>query len=133
MEESGHNVFLGLVLDDDNKPTNMYACGILDEKPYCLEGSLDDQYGGDQAIRLERYRSNISVLESVWPSNELNDIIIDYLNNDNYMLSRDAINSIVYLEGYSTRGDVYVSDDDAVFCEVRNFGKGYCSDYSKKS
>ena len=51
------NYFLGHVLDDSGYIIDNYACGIEDDKPFCLEGKY-----------ASKYNSNIEVLNSIFPS-----------------------------------------------------------------
>lgn len=38
---TGKNYFLGLKLNNNNEVTNAYACGVKDNVPFCLEGTLN--------------------------------------------------------------------------------------------
>ena len=38
---SGKNYFLGVKLNSSNQATNIYACGVKDNVPFCIEGTSD--------------------------------------------------------------------------------------------
>ena len=58
----GKNYFLGVKLNSSNQATNAYACGVKDNIPFCVEGSLYPNLGGNQTPLL--YASNVALLQS---------------------------------------------------------------------
>lgn len=62
-------MFFGYIFDDGGNINKAYACGIVKEMPFCLEGNLGDEYGGDSSIRSEAYNRNYSTLQKVYGSN----------------------------------------------------------------
>ena len=59
---TGKNHFLGVILNEQNKATEAFACGIKNNRPFCLEGSLYPLYGGTQAEEL--FVSNNEILRN---------------------------------------------------------------------
>ena len=49
-------VFLGHVLDKDNKIIKAYVCGIYNDKPFCLEGGTDNS----------KYNANKKILNEIF-------------------------------------------------------------------
>lgn len=47
---SGRDYFLGVKLNADNQATNVYACGIKNSKPFCIEGEDDTKYESNLAL-----------------------------------------------------------------------------------
>ena len=41
IETTGKNYFLGVKLNNNNEVTNAYACGVKDNVPFCIEGTID--------------------------------------------------------------------------------------------
>ena len=48
---SGKNYFLGVVTNNNNEVTNVYACGVKDGTPFCIEGTSDgNKYTANQGL-----------------------------------------------------------------------------------
>ncbi len=88
MNVSGKNHFLGLVLNENNEAERAYACGIKNNKPFCLEGSLDGApYENIKTLLQGRDLYNNTCIEG---SNEYG------LNGHVDEIQCDAINGDVY-------------------------------------
>ena len=53
---SGKNVFLGMKLNNNNQIEKAYSCGIYDNHPFCIEGTVDES----------KYYSNIDYLYRIY-------------------------------------------------------------------
>ena len=58
IEEKEKNYFLGHIIDNNNYIIKSYACGIENNKAFCLERTSDGS----------KYSSNVDILNSVFPS-----------------------------------------------------------------
>ena len=67
---SGKNYFLGVKLNSDNQITNGYACGVKDNVPFCIEGTIDGS----------KYLSNQAILQSEKLWNNTCDVYYDEPN-----------------------------------------------------
>ena len=51
MATTGKNYFLGVKLNNNNEVTNAYACGVKDNEPFCIEGTVDgSKYAENQTL-----------------------------------------------------------------------------------
>ena len=62
--DSGKSHFLGVVLDNKNKIVRAFACGVINDVPFCLEGAANDQSGGNKETRTKVIENNIAVLKT---------------------------------------------------------------------
>ena len=57
---TGKEYFMGVKLDSNNQIERAYGCGIKNNVPFCIEGTLGPEFGGTSC--LTAYLSNKSVL-----------------------------------------------------------------------
>ena len=114
VKESGHNNFLGFKLNSSDEVVKAYVCGIKDNIPFCLEGSLDDMNGGNESDRIEIYNHNIEVFKSICNSSD------DCYVGDRYAL----INGDISIH-FDIDGSVSITEDSSI-CSVTNGGAGKC-------
>ena len=129
VENSGHETFLGFILDDDNYPVRAYSCLVMEEKDtvFCLEGGVEDKYGGSIATRTEFYESDKEILDKAFPDSAAT--IPDYLNDTEYKKVSGKYQALISLDGSSMRGVATTYDTDWVFCSVFNYGVAVCNEY----
>ena len=58
---TGKNYFLGVKLNSSNQVTNAYACGVKNDVPFCIEGTLYSGLGGTQ--NATTYSTNQTLLQ----------------------------------------------------------------------
>lgn len=129
VSDSGHETFLGFILNDDNYPVRAYSCLAMDEKDtvFCLEGGVEDKYGGSFASRTEFYKSDKETLDYAFPDSVAT--TPDYLNDTDYKKVSGKYQALINLDGSSMRGVATTYDKDWVFCSVFNYGVAYCNEY----
>lgn len=66
--------FLGSILDDSGKIIRGFACGILNEVPFCLEGTNDGS----------KYETNIDILKSIYGEDKCEEF-------EDYIVCRDTL------------------------------------------
>ena len=96
--------------------TNAYACGINtgnNNAAFCLEGALDDYYGGNSTTRASIFTANVGVLNTAFPSCNATDTG-SYVgctgSVDGYAISSGDVN----VNG--DNGSPIVSYDGTAFC-----------------
>ena len=127
---SGNSYFLGFKFDGSGAITNAYACGIKGEdpnngKPFCIEGALEDTYGGNSTARTTLYNANTAFLNQLYG---LVDSETGYGCN-NYSTEVYCIGSVgagAYSDGdlNNSGGEVYTSG--GYVCTVGNRGTASC-------
>ncbi len=116
--------FLGFKFDGSGNVTNAYACGILrentnSEKPFCIEGSLADTYGGNSTTRTAIYNTNMAILNPLYGQYDSGTGIGCKDNSA-------ALGCYGFVDGFSySTGIVYTRDTDGR-CYVGNSGNAYC-------
>ena len=105
IEEKEKNYFLGHIIDDNNYIIKSYACGIENNKAFCLERTSDGS----------KYNSNVDTLNSVFPS-----------------CNADASASYSYCNGSDVDGDARSNGAVTVgsglaACSAHNIGNSYCN------
>ena len=105
IEEKEKNYFLGHIIDDNNYIIKSYACGIENNKAFCLERTSDGS----------KYNSNVDTLNSVFPS-----------------CNADASASYSYCDGSDVNGDANSNGSVNVYsgsagCDAGNIGNSYCN------
>ena len=60
------DMFFGYVLDSNNQITRGFVCAVVDDIPFCLEGSSSDDEFVDDATRDEIYNRNNEVIKSLF-------------------------------------------------------------------
>jgi len=96
--------FNGFTVDANNKITRGFACGVLDDKSFCIEGSTDGS----------TYTSNIAILDATFEAGSC------YYNESEttYMCSANTVFDGVVDDGYVT---AEASDDGRVEVVFANF------------
>ncbi len=123
ISESNKPYFLGLVLDKNKRIKKAYACGIIHDTPFCLEGSKSDEYGGNLETRLKTYNINKQFLLSTYVSDDECDISSNGNDIDCYSFNGE-IDAYAYDDGgvgtYSslTKGSCDISFFDYLGCYV---------------
>ena len=136
VKESGYNTFLGLVLDSKNNVEKAYVCGLENNIPFCLEGSLSDYYDGNKSIRDEIFNKNFEVLKMLCDASSscviedtmedvFNDVPSSYVVEDTMDASfRGNIKSRILHNGQAhiTDGNSSCSVYESGFavCDIRN-------------
>ena len=64
--------FLGVKLNSNNQVTNVYACGVRGDIPFCIEGTLNPEDGG-----ISKYDDNRNLLQRKYLWNNTCEIIIE--------------------------------------------------------
>ena len=99
------NYFLGHVIDDNNYIIKSYACGIENNKAFCLERTSDGS----------KYSSNVDILNSVFPG----------CNADASASDLDCAGSSVHgRAGSNGYVDVY---SGSAHCTAPNAGDSFCN------
>ncbi len=129
IEETGHNVFLGLVLDEENRPNRAFACLKLeDSDPFCLEGLYSGEGGSSAIERSEVIKKNVDLINNAFSINSEP----NYETGITYQQIHGKSQAVVELESSSEKGTVTTYDEDWVFCSVNYYGAAGCSDYWTK-
>lgn len=123
ISESNKEYFLGLVLDENKRIKKAYACGILHDTPFCLEGSKSDEYGGNLENRLKTYNINKQILLSTYVNDDECEINSNGKDVDCFSFDR-VIDAYAYDDGgvgtYSSlsKGSCDISFYDYLGCYV---------------
>ena len=104
VEETGKNYFLGHVIDDNNYIIKSYACGIENNKAFCLERTSDGS----------KYSSNVDILNSMFPN-----------------CNASASSSNATCEGSNVKGIAFSNGGATVYsgslhCDVYDVGDSVC-------
>ena len=112
MSETGKNNFFGLILDDDTKKiTNVFSCGVENETPFCIEGTIDGSRDSDNRNLLVKIYGEYDETTGSGCINE---------GSDMYCYGSLSANS-------NSSGYVYVSGDGAL-CYVHDSGYAICDE-----
>ena len=129
VSESGHNSFLGLILDGDNKPIRAFACLKLeDSEPFCLEGLYSAVDGSTAEERAVVIKKNVGLVQNAFSIDDEP----DYAEGYKYQKTFGKNQAVIELESSSSHGTVTVYDKDMVYCSVNYYGAAGCNDYWAK-
>ncbi len=109
--------FLGFTFDGSGNITKAYACGINannNDAAFCLEGVLEEQYGGSSAAIASVFAANVGVLNTAFPG-------CDASTSDSSVECSDS----VYGHANSD-GGVNVFDLSDYTCYVHSYGSANC-------
>lgn len=114
-EEGIHRpVFLAAILNTDKSVLRGYACGVINDKAYCIEGSKDGS----------KYKNNVKIIKEAYKDNL--DQCFEGLGC--YSCGKETVEETSFLackDGYVA---TYYGED--LNCRlVATEGKGTCSDY----
>ncbi len=126
MANSGNNYFLGFKFDESGNVTNAYACGVLGANtnnvtPFCIEGALSDDYGGNSTTRETIYNSNYSVLNTLYGNDDDDESYCDV--NGTIIVCSGSVGADAFSDGLVS------TDYNAAPCEVHYDGNAYCFIY----
>ena len=105
-----NNIFLGHVLDENNKILKGYVCGINKGKTFCLEGNIDNS----------KYEANKKILDEVYGSGNCSESTNE---DEKYYFCSGKINVSISNNGFN-----YISVSKSDECYVSNDGTTYCYD-----
>ena len=109
-EAVNNKVFLGHVLDNNNKIVKGYVCAIDNGKTFCLEGNVDEN----------KYEANKKILSKVYNKNNCSETEAD---DEKYYSCTGKISVSISEKGYN-----YVSISKSDECYVSSDGTTYCFD-----
>ena len=97
VEETGKNYFLGHVIDDNNYIIKSYACGIENNKAFCLERTSDGS----------KYSSNVDILNSIFLNCNASASSSESYCTGTYVWAKAYSNGTVYVGSGSKRSQAY--------------------------
>ena len=116
-KSSVNRYFLGVKLNNENEIMNIYACGVQNNVPFCVEAASDGS----------KYENNKTILKNkVW--------------NDSYIIDKNTENNEEYEVTYCrpteeyvgvqifSEGTVKIGDNDNSLCIIKSNGYAYCKD-----
>ncbi len=123
INDTGKSYFLGVKLNSSNQATNAYACGVKDNIPFCVEGSLHKAFGGTEAQA--NYGNNRRVLGKTHLFDNSCTVLMEHHIYEPHVLSTTCENSLykVRLTDYGAVGVGY----DTSGCLVNMNGSFGCA------
>ena len=112
-----HPYFLGLITDDKNVIQRVFACGIINESAFCLEGNDPT-----------KYEKNVKTLNETF-----HDCKADASNSPSYCLESDIL-GYASSDGSVTVVDIYNSNNGNSYCGVapENYDSFKCEKKKRK-
>ena len=130
INDTGKSYFIGVKLNSSNQATNAYACGVKENIPYCIEGSLYGAFGGTEAQA--NYGKNRTVLRMTGQFNNSCTILIEHRIYEPQIISTNCESSLYKVKiadygavgvGYDTSG-CFVNINGAFGCASGMFTNG---------